>query len=161
MIKKVGHCIEFLKLLIRNSTTANQHNHLWSWMNYGDENQQDISLLNIQWRAFLWYLPPSLSIVHMVTSCSPCANKHGILRQRSCLEYWRHSLNATVIFTSLGNGLTNSHCFQMSLQKAYLSFDRFSQPLQALLLSKILAARLQFFWRKSSHTTYTPVGTLL
>ena len=28
MIKKVGHCIEFLKLLIRNSTTANQHNHL-------------------------------------------------------------------------------------------------------------------------------------
>ena len=109
----------------------------------------------------LFNLPPSLSKVHMSNSSWPWANEQGIRRQGVLMAYCRQTEKATCDGTFSGYCLIICHCLLLLFQKAYFSFERFSQPLQALVFSRVLFANLRFFWRKSSQTTNTPSGILL
>ena len=97
----------------------------------------------------------------MSNSSWPWANEQGVRRQDVLMAYCRQTEKATCDGTFSGYGLIFCHSLLLLFQKAYFSFERFSHPLQALLLLRMLLGILRFFWRKSSHTTNTPSGIFL
>ena len=94
----------------------------------------------------------------MSNSSWPWANEQGFRRQGVLMAYCRQTEKATCDGTFSGYCRIICHCLLLLLQKAYFSFERFSQPLQALVFSRMLFANLRFFWRKSSQTTNTSSG---